>query len=256
MLNKFDFYKEQYYKELDRKNDISNSLTIPIGFISALVAGLFYSMTTFDYEIKLALTVSFIVLLSIAVIFLSISIFHLIKAFSNFHNGYNYQYLIDTDDLKNYYEGLKNYYAQQSTIPDNSDGDFEDYVLTEYIKNTGVNQKNNKLKIYHRFLCHKFMIWAFLTICTMIVIFGIDFGYKNTKTKIQKVDIDSILNINLQTKQNQLFIDSLILKLTKMEETVNVVNVVKPKPPKSQIIKEGADPTKKTTIDAPKNPNQ
>ena len=238
-MDNLEFYKEQYYKEIERKNDISNSLATPIGIISALVAGLFYSLTSFNFTLNAILVVVFILTL-IVILFLSISIFHLIKAFSDIQNGFNYAYLIDTDDLDKYHKELKEYYKQTNTT-DISDEEFKDYVLSELIKSTGINQKNNKSKIKHRYLCHKYMIRAFLTMCILTISFGINFGLQNTKQKIQKVEIDSTLNINLQSKQNQIFIDSLINKTIKMANEKEK-KVEKPTPPPTQIIQEGKDP--------------
>lgn len=239
-MDNLEFYKEQYYKEIERKNDISNSLATPIGIISALVAGLFYSLTSFDFSSNAILVVAFILTLIVVLYFLSISIFHLIKAFSDFHNGFNYAYLIDTDDLDKYHKQLKEYYRQTNTT-DISDAEFKDYVLSELIKSTGINQKNNKSKIKHRYLCHKYMINTFLTMCILTILFGINFGLQNTKQRIQKVEIDSTLNIKLQSEQNQIFTDSLIKKSIKMADEKEK-KVEKPTPPPTQIIQEGKDP--------------
>jgi hypothetical protein len=239
-MDRLEFYKEQYYKEIERKNDVTNSLSTPIGIISALVAGLFYSLTTFDYSLYTSLTIIFLLVFCGAITFLSISVFHLMKAFSDLHNGFSYAYLIDTDDLDNYYQKLKSYYEQVNTT-DNSDKDLKEYVLNELIKCTGVNQKNNKSKIYHRFLCHKHMIFSFLMMCGLTLPFGINYGLHDSNPKIQKIEIDSTLNINLQSKQNQIFIDSLI-KTAKIMASEKENKLEKPTPPPTQIIKEGKDP--------------
>jgi hypothetical protein len=239
-MDRFDFYKEQYYKEIERKNDISNSLSTSIGIISALIAGLFYSITSFDFSLGLLLAISFILILIIIIFFLSISIYHLIKAFSNFHNGFFYAYLIDTDDLDQYYKGLRSFYEQNNET-DKSDEDLKEYILSEIIKATGINQKINKSKIFNRFLCHKYMIFAFLTMYILTILFGINFGLKNSKLKIEKVEIDSSLNINLKSDQNQIFLESLIKKSNQMADDKEK-KVEKPTPPPTQIIQEGADP--------------
>jgi len=239
-MDNLEFYKEQYYKEIERKNDISNSLATPIGIISALVAGLLYSLTSFDFSLNTTLVVIFLLTLIVVLFFLAISIFHLITAFSDFHNGFNYAYLIDTDDLGGYHKQLKDYYAQTKTT-DTSDVEFKEYILSEFIKSTGINQKNNKSKIKHRYLCHKYMINTFLTMCILTIPFGINFGLQNTKPKIQKVEIDSTLNINLQSKQNEIFINNLINKSIKMTDEKEE-KVEKPTPPPTQIIQEGKDP--------------
>ena len=199
------FYKDQYDKSMDRKNEINSSLSTPIGILTALVAGLFYATTTFDFTDKPVLTILFVVIAAGSVGLLSNSIFHLVKALSDLHEGYDYAYLADTDDLNNYYTGLVGFYNnQQGATPESArqsaQKEFDAYLLGELIKSAGINQKNNKAKMFQRFKCHQFMIFAFISLSLLIVPFGIDFGINKGKDKIQKIKIESVIPVNLNIK--------------------------------------------------------
>ena len=114
------FYKDQYDKTLDRKNEINTSLSTPIGILTALIAGLYFATTNFDFADNKNLSIAFVVVGLLSVFLLGLSIYHLIRAFSDFHNGYDYAYLNDTDVLDNYYKGLVTFYHSHpnATLPD------------------------------------------------------------------------------------------------------------------------------------------
>jgi Na+/H+ antiporter NhaC len=199
------FYKDQYDKSLDRKNEINSSLSTPIGILTALVAGLFYATTTFDFTDNLSLTIIFAIIGAGSLALLSKSIFHLVKALSDLHEGYDYAYLADTDDLNQYYTGLLNFYNNQQGATAGSaqvsaQKEFDAYLLSELIKSAGINQKNNKAKMFQRFKCHQFMIFAFILLSLLIIPFGVDFGINKRKDKVQKVKIDSVIPVNLNIK--------------------------------------------------------
>jgi hypothetical protein len=188
------FYKDQYDKSLDRKNEINSSLSTPIGILTALVAGLFYATTSFDFADNFTLTVIFGIIGACSLCLLSKSIYHLVKALSDLHEGYDYAYLADADVLNNYYTGLLSFYnSQPGATPAASlhaaQKDFDEYLLSELIKSAGINQKNNKSKMYQRFKCHQFMIFAFISLSLLIITFGIDFANNKGKDKIQKIKI-------------------------------------------------------------------
>ena len=49
-MNKIDFLKEWYYKEDERKDCLNNSLNIPIGILTAILAGLYFIVNKFNYQ--------------------------------------------------------------------------------------------------------------------------------------------------------------------------------------------------------------
>jgi len=200
-----EFYKDQYDRTLDRKNEINASVSTPIGILTALIAGLYFETTNFDYGDTIWLCIVFSCIGLSTVFLIGCSIYHLIKAFSDFQNGYNYAYLNDTDILDQYYQGLLAYYqAQPNTTPASTETtaqkEFGAYILSELIKSAGINQKNNKAKIAERFQCHKFMIFALISLSLTIIPFGIDFAIHRGMDKIQKVKIESIVPVSLAAK--------------------------------------------------------
>ncbi|MEX8547688.1 MAG: hypothetical protein V5804_08810 [Mucilaginibacter sp.] len=199
------FYKDQYDKTLDRKNEINTSLSTPIGILTALIAGLYFATTNFDFADSKYLSIAFIIIGLFSVFLLGRSIYHLIRAFSDFHDGYDYAYLNDTDVLDNYYKGLVIFYHSQpnAALTDSTSKakkEFDDYLLNEFIKSAGINQKNNKSKTFQRFQCHQHMIYALIALSLLIIPFGIDFEIGKGKDKVQKIKIDSVIPIDLNLK--------------------------------------------------------
>jgi len=138
MENKFEYYKENYYRELNIKSEINNSLSLPIGIISGIIAGMFYLFSNFDFRYAGLLNAIFILFLSLDFIFLIISIYYLIKAYSDFPKGYEYALLPDTNEIDLYETQLKTYYSDNKIL-DKSKDDVKEYILSQMIMNTGQN---------------------------------------------------------------------------------------------------------------------
>jgi hypothetical protein len=102
----------------------------------------------------------------------------------------------DADFLDNYYIDLVTFYSSQPVVTSISAeemaiNEFNGYLTKELIKNTTVNQINNRQKTYHRFKCHQFMIYALIVLSLLIIPFGTDFGINKGRDKVQKVRIES-----------------------------------------------------------------
>lgn len=237
MKNKFEFYKENYFKELDKRNEINNSLSLPIGLITAIVAGIFYLLTNFDYKYSLFLALIFSATILISLCFLIISVYHLIKAYSDFPKAYYYAILPDTNEIENYYQELKKFYSSNTSVTDTSEQEVENHILTEMIKNTGENQKNNKRKSKFRYDCEYYLIATLISICLVLPFFGINYAYKPNNKEPIEVKIIYPQNVNLNSEENRNFVISLLKDSLFM--TTNTITQPKPTPPPSQVIKEG-----------------
>lgn len=236
-MNQFDFYKEFYFKELDSRSDINNSLSLPIGLITALVAGNFYLLTNFDYKYSLLFTLFFTIIIMSGLFFLSASVYQLIKSYSDFPRGYKYLILADTNDLENYNQKLKDFHAQNPDSEGTSYQEFEDYILGELIKNTDANQKNNKRKYNFRYNCEKYLITAFVAIYISLPFFAINYAFKDKKKDSTDIKIVSPEKIpcDLNSKENRNFILEILKDSNIMVKDIST----RPAPPPSQIIKEG-----------------
>lgn len=189
MKDKFEFYKEFYFKELNRRNEINSSLTIPIGLITALIGGVSYLLTNFEYHCRVWLTIPFVMATSTGVMFLICAVFNLIKAYTNFPGHYDYILIADIDVLESYYQSLQKYYASDPGLYDNADKDFEEYIITEMVRNTGANQRTNNRKTKFSYNCEKYLICSLIAISISLPFFSIDYGIKPDKKPIVNVRI-------------------------------------------------------------------
>lgn len=246
-MDRFDYYKEVYYKELENRNDINNSLSLPIGLITGMIAGLFYFLTAFNYKYSVWLSAFFISVVVISVINLVFSIYYLIQAYCKITKGYDYSILADSSVIDSYYLELKNYYSKHLAPNTNADEESKNYLISEMVRNTDDNQKNNKEKGKHRYNCEKYLIISFIALTTAIPFFTLNYIFKPSNN-IQEVKIVSYplmkTDKNLPTNRN------FILDLIKDSAMIPIINNTpspKPTPPPSQVIKEGSDPKPKGT---------
>lgn len=174
MKDKFDFYQDYYFRELSRRNEINGSLSIPIGLITALVGGGSFLLTNFEYHLSPWLTIPFIMTMTVGMAFLLFSIYNLIKAYTNFPGRYDYVFIADNEVIEKYRQDLRAYYAANPSLRDVSEEEFEAYLITEMVKNTGHNQKNNKRKTKFSYNCEKHLISALISISISLSFFSVN----------------------------------------------------------------------------------
>lgn len=184
MKDKFDFYQDYYFRELNRRNEINSSLSIPIGLITALVGGGSYLITNFEYHVSLWLTIPFIVTILIGMVFLVLSVYNLIKAYTNFPGRYYYILIADNEVIEKYRQDLKAYYAANPSLPDASEEEFEQYLIANMVKYTGANQKNNRRKTKFSYNCEKHLIISLIVVSIGLPFFSINYWLKPEKKVI------------------------------------------------------------------------
>jgi hypothetical protein len=186
------FYKDQYDKSLSARTEINGSLSTPIGILTALLAGLYFCVTNFDYEDDVSLTKYFTVIAVVTTGLLLAAIVYLILAFADFLNSRKYYTLNDADVLNQYYNDSVAFYTQNlpalpATPESEAKKDYDAYLLQEYIRNAAINQRTSRIKTALLFQSHKLMIYAIISLSLLIIPFGIDFGYNRGKEKVQKI---------------------------------------------------------------------
>ena len=196
MQEKFQFYKEVYFRELDRQKEINNSLSIPIGLITGLTGSVSYLLTNFDYSVNTWLTIPFIIATSGGVVFLIFTVCNLIFAYTNFPGRpYKYELIADIDVVEQYHKDLKAYYVANPGTPDMTEKEFEAYLISEMVGYTGNNQRNNKEKTKFSYRCEKNLIRALILIGLCLPFFSINYVLKPGKTPpyiIKIVSKDSV----------------------------------------------------------------
>jgi len=217
-MDRESFYKDQYDKSLSTRTEINSSLSTPIGILTALLAGLYFCATNFDYDDDRWLTKVFLGVGVIATGLVITAIIYLILAFADFLRGRRYININDAAVLDEYYTDLLDFYDTNpppapNTPEDQAKSDFDAYLLAELVRNASTNQRINRIKTALLFQSHKFMIYGIIALSLLIVPFGIDFGHNRGKDKVQHVKLDQELPVNLTIKYQKDTTERLLIKL-------------------------------------------
>src|ERR1044072_5236245 len=98
-MDRFEFYKESYYKELERKDALEDALNMPLSIASATLAVLFFFSTSYDYELdggcECVCRTFFLLLILASVSSIVLAGNYLTKSYNNGFKfkGYPYNYL-------------------------------------------------------------------------------------------------------------------------------------------------------------------
>ncbi|MBK9793082.1 MAG: hypothetical protein IPP60_08250 [Sphingobacteriales bacterium] len=155
-MNRFDFYKELYFKEEDRKKSLNDALTLPIGIVSAQIALLSYFYSNYVSKGFASLPIwskiffiLTIVSLLICILFLIFSYFELrFKKEKYFiETAFRYNYIGSVIEFEDYYIKKLNYYNETiQTANSASLHDLEENIISNFIESIAHNVKLNDKK--------------------------------------------------------------------------------------------------------------
>jgi hypothetical protein len=211
-MNQFEFYKELYFKENERRQEVVNSLNIPIAIITALSSASYFFITSFNYKIESFLFGIFVTLISLTVICLLFAIYFLIRAFSDLTKGYEYSGIPYTNELYNWNKNLEDHFEEYKNDRALAIEHYTLFITENLVKHTEHNMYVNDKKYGYIYRSKKYLIIALiLTLITLI-----PFGYNHFKkdSTVHKVELmeKRILSENditkIYNKLNQI-IDSL-----------------------------------------------
>lgn len=177
-MNWMDFYKEQYYRELTRRDELNASLTLPIGLVTAMIASVFFLITHFDYRYSPVLTALFVFCIVVFIGVLIFVVINLVKAYVRFPKKYQYRVLPDADLLNNHFVWLKRKHGEDAGNRNNADQKFRSYVLSEMIASTSINQQNNSKKQVCKDTGELWLVHALIMLSLALFIFGINYVEK------------------------------------------------------------------------------
>lgn len=186
-MDQFDFYKELYTTENDRRITVNDSLSIPIAIVTALVSILFYLLTTFDYGQTGWPKWAFLLLAIVSVVLVAISVYSLIRAFSNMTYGYEYKGLPYPQELLDWHMQLTAHYTKYTSNATRADEEYRDYLIRKFAEHANFNMKVNDQKTKHVFTAKRFMVLGLVGIATACVPFA--FNYFHKVPDVHKVEI-------------------------------------------------------------------
>ncbi len=209
-MNRLDIYKEFYQKEFERKNELGNSLTIPIGIISVLATGIYFYLSTFDFNTNRILTDIFILLLLAGTFYLLRSIYYLLRAYLVLQKKETpYAYLAFPESLEDYFQRFKLHYIgtglSEKQAEQKSHLKLKEYLTERYCKTTTENMKINDERSANLFLCKKQILFSLGILLASFIPFVFNYFIKSEKN--QKIEVVSGIKLNYDSLKIPVCID-------------------------------------------------
>lgn len=252
--------KERYFWEHERKNELNNSISIPVGIISVLIGCIAYFFNNEPQVSNLLLFVLYWIFIFLSIVCLFFCLF----CFFFHQTGYTYCYISSPDKL---YEYEKNYI--ENFQKNNVKVDYEiinskvsEFLYKQYVDASTKNKENNERKV-------KFYRYLIISLTMCIIFLGASFycrinleSQEIPSTRIEvisPVDIEiskevKIKNItdennldNISIKENEIKLLPKEEKMAENEETekqpkMSASQVPAPEPPKMEMLTESYNP--------------
>jgi hypothetical protein len=112
-MNKIELLKEWFYKEEERKGALNDSLNIPIGILTGILAGIYFLVSKYNYcSGSKILKIIFIILIVASILYWLASIIYLLLSYNNLYKGYKYKSFPNARFIQKEYQTLKPYYKK------------------------------------------------------------------------------------------------------------------------------------------------
>ncbi|MGB2833543.1 MAG: hypothetical protein WBC07_11360 [Methylotenera sp.] len=225
-----ELYQTHYFYEIDRRDQINNSLTIPLGVIS-LVSGAFLVIAKeIDYPFNTSEAIQLHLLGLTAVALILAAIF-----MGRAYWGYGYAHMPRAEEIRQYCESLKNHYINLNYTLDDAkklaDEETLQYIDSQYSVNAERNAENNDIKSANLFKANGFTMASVV----FLVISAAPYVINSIEepSEIQKVQITNLKELSMATPTPQ------------TQGQQQPATPPKPTPPPSRVIKEHVEPTAK-----------
>jgi hypothetical protein len=216
-MEAFDFFREQYLLENERREHINNAIGIPMAIITAEVTAMFVLATSFDNESVKWCLILFWILFVISAFALIVSAHYLSGVFVskfpffNASNSFLYKQVQYPDRLLDWHKDLVSYYQTYgSSTPANNilvDEAFKAGLMQQFADFATVNAKHNDQKGEDLFYSKLTILYSLFFLFMSIFPYGYSFFHKKDKANIvrivDRVNIEKpmkILNVESDAK--------------------------------------------------------
>lgn len=164
-MNTHEFFRALYFSEIERKQHLTNALTVPTGIATILGGIIAYYVRTFDWQDVDAIGVVFIVLLFVSVLLLGLMIYHLGKSYRR----KPYSYLAYANELKAHYDMLVAEAGEAPTAKALAESIFEEHVNNQLAAYAMSNANHNEQREADLVRSHRYMVATliFLALCAI-----------------------------------------------------------------------------------------
>jgi amino acid permease len=163
-MNSIDFYKELYFREIDRKYQLNNDINIPILLLSAIV-----TIQTFLYSQKIDVKIFTIcvIISSVSSLFGIHSLYFLFMSFSNSFKTHKYKEIANAKSYYDYEIDLINQNPEIATF------EFDKYLTQELAECSAHNFEINRKRTENLAQAKKSIFFAVIFSLLLYIIFSI-----------------------------------------------------------------------------------
>lgn len=163
----FDFYKSQYEREDDARNDINDRLQIPLAIIVSLIGVLATMVKLLGYPCYNMRFILFGLLIIISGYYVARALYFFVHAW----RGYEYEFLPTADQTRGYRENLQAIYAQYPDSQKLVDQYTKQYIQNYYISCSTKNTGNNDARALNLHLSNRAIIIAAVFVASTYVFY-------------------------------------------------------------------------------------
>jgi len=148
LMDIFQHSKDEYFCELDRRNELRKALSLPMGLSVIFAGGLFSVLKGFEWaSVPICFALLFGISSLLTALSLGVGIYFLVRS----HVGYEYAYVPTAKEVRKYYDDLVQYYGAEGNN-DRAGEDVIEYLSQEYSENAHHNalKNNSKSAFLHR----------------------------------------------------------------------------------------------------------
>ena len=140
----YEFAKESYYWELNRKEQLNSFVSVGIAIISAQIGVIAYISNSFPNTDKKVVFIMFIVFFALSVLSAILSLYYLFR-----HQlKYTYAVLSTPKEINDYINSYAEYNEKNEVCAEESEycQEIDETILDQYMSHTNTNFQNNNRK--------------------------------------------------------------------------------------------------------------
>lgn len=208
-----EFYKGLHERELDRRDQLNNSISTPIGLISAIFGALFYFVANLHGHPFCVPVITFLFAAFFSLFFLILTIWFLVKFYNNgTKSGFEYSGLPYAKNLNKYYIELKEHFQEEEGYNEAenqyADINFKQGLIEYYVDVVDNNAFINDQKAEYFYKAKKYLIFSI--ICLLVSVLPFLFIYMNKEEGVKKVSVQEFTWDDQDIQELKDKIDSLI----------------------------------------------
>lgn len=152
-FDELEICKESYYRELDRKSSLTNSLALPIG-ISTVIAGGYAYVVTAVANITTRFEITIACLSTLAGFCLLAAVYFICRSYL----GYTYKHMPTVFEMREYRRNLVNFHNEKENAQECADAETMEYYIDKLASTAHDNTRNNDAKSGYLYLANRSLV--------------------------------------------------------------------------------------------------